>query len=54
MDIQSSGNITGNHLPNKHSVTPHRTGVLDYIDVGTSNPKVEQVLCTVFSPLKID
>jgi len=54
MDIRFSGNVTGNHLPSKHSVTSRRTGLLDYIDVGTSNSKVKHVLCTFFFPLKIE
>lgn len=54
MDIQSSGNVTGNHVLSKHSIKSHRTGVFDYIDVGTSNSMVKHVLCTVFFPLKFE
>jgi hypothetical protein len=52
MDIQSCGNVTGNHSPSKHSASSHRAGVLDYVDVGTLNSKVKQVLYTIFSTPK--
>jgi hypothetical protein len=51
--ITSHRNVTRDHLPNKHSIIFHRTGVLDYFNVGTSNSRVKHVLCTVIF-LKIE